>query len=34
MKVNHSPELRTKLFETNLLNFEHMTTDQLKHRKL
>ena len=25
-----SPELRTKLFETNLLNFNHMTTDQLK----
>ena len=25
-----SPELRTKLFETNLLNLDHMTTDQLK----
>ena len=28
MKANHSPELR----KTNLLNFDHMTTDQLKHR--
>ena len=29
-----SQELRTKLFETNLLNLNHMTTDQLKpHRK-
>ena len=34
MKANHSPELRTKLLETNLLNFNHMTTDQLQHRKL
>ena len=34
MKVNHSPELRTKHFETNLLNFDHMMTDQLQHRKL
>ena len=34
MKANYSPELRTKLFETNLLNFDHITTDQLQHRKL
>ena len=30
MKANHSPELRTKLFVTNLLNFNHMTTGQLQ----
>ena len=26
MKANHSPELNTKLFETNLLIYDHMTT--------
>ena len=33
MKANHSPELNTKLFETNLLIYDHMTTNQLlQHR--
>ena len=32
MKANHSPELRTKLFE--ILIFDHIImTDHLKHRK-
>ena len=29
-----SLELHIKLFETNLLNFDHMTTNQVQHRKL
>ena len=34
MKTNYSPELRTKLFETNVLNFNPCSTDNWRLLKL